>query len=76
MPIDALDAPGTEEMPSGEDLDTDAADMDDDIDNQSDSPEFALEDHDVEGWEDVESNTADDNALNPESEDDDRDTYD
>ena len=34
-------------------LATNAADMDD-VDDKSDNLEFGLEDHDVEGWEDVE----------------------
>ena len=47
----------------------------DDIDDKLDNPEFGLGDYDVEDWEDVESNTADDDGLDLESEDDDRAIY-
>ena len=72
--IDALDDPGTDELPSSEALATNAADMDD-IDDKLDNPEFSLRDYDVEGWEDVESDTADNDGLDLESEDDDRAIY-
>ena len=69
--VDALDDPGTEELPDSEGLDINAADMDDDISDESNNLEFALKDHDVEDWGDVESDTADDNGpLDSESEDD------
>jgi len=44
---------------------------------KSDNPELSLEDHDIEGWEDVESNTADDDNNNHEHnlEDDDGGIY-
>ena len=69
MAIDTLDNPNTEELPGGKE-DTHAADMDDNANHESDSLEFTLKDCDFEGWEDVESDTMDDNAHDPESEDD------
>jgi len=74
MAIDTLDDPNTEELPGGKE-DTHAADTDDDANHESDSLEFTLEDCDFEGWEDVESDTMDDNAHNPKSEDDNESMY-
>lgn len=74
MAINALDDPDPEELPDGEDSDTCAADKVDDY--ELDNPEFALEDRDLDGWEDLESDAADDAVHNPESEDDDGDIYD
>jgi len=74
MGIDALDDQYTK-LPDGED--NHAADVDDDMHHKSDHPELSLEDHDFEGWEDVESDTADDDNNNHEHdlEDDDRGIY-
>jgi len=72
--IDALDDQYTE-LPDGED--NHAVDMDNDMYHESDNPELSLEDHNFEGWEDVESNTADDDNNNHEHdlEDDDGGIY-
>ena len=74
--IDALDDQYTE-LPDGED--NHAADVDDDMYHELDNPEWSLEDRDVKGWEDVESDTVtaddDNNNYEHDSEDDDRGIY-
>lgn len=59
------------ELPPGE-ADTHITDVDDNMYRESDNPEMGLEDRDLEGWEDVESDTSENSNGNSDhdSEDD------
>jgi len=61
--IDALDNQYTK-LPDGED--NHAADVDDNMYHELDNRELFLEDCDFKGWEDVESDTTDDDNNNHE----------
>ena len=62
--INAPDEQFADPEPPPGNVDTHATDMGDDADHESDNPEMALEDRDLEGWGDMESNTPEDGNNN------------
>jgi len=56
--IDVPDGPIPEQLPGGGD--TQAPDMENEQNEETDNPEMALEDHQNEGWKDAESDDSED----------------